>query len=142
MARWKRMMAGGSWLVVLEGGDEIIEAVTQFAREEEIEAGHFTGIGAVGSAELGHYDVDRQQYAWRSFAEPLEIVSLTGNVAKKGGNIVVHAHVAVGTHAMALFGGHLKKAVVSATCEIVLHEFEGELRRTHDPRTGLHLVDL
>jgi predicted DNA-binding protein with PD1-like motif len=48
----------------------------------------------------------------------------------------------VGNDAMASLGGHLKTAVVSATCEIVLHQFQREVRRKPDAKTGLSLMDI
>lgn len=142
MVRVQRMERRGSWLMVLEKGDKVIEAVTQFAKDLGIKAGRVSAIGAVSSVELGHFNVARKSYSWRSVTRPLEIVSLIGNIAAKDGETVVHAHIVVGTDEMELLGGHLKEAVVSATCEMVLDEFEGEIHRSHDSQTDLYLMDL
>ncbi len=142
MADWKRMQSERWWLIVLEPGDDVIEALTRFARTTGVGAAHITGIGAVSQAEVGHYSVVSKAYSWRTFTQPLEILSLAGNVALKDGETLVHAHVVAGADDMTVVGGHLKRAVVSATCEIVLHGFEGEIRRMYDDRTGLYPMDV
>ena len=129
------------WLIVLERGDDIIEALTRFAQTQGVGAAHFSGIGAVSEAEVGHYSVVSRAYSWRTYRQPLEILSLAGNIALKDDGALVHAHVLAGADDMTVVGGHLKRARVSATCEIVVHGFEGEIRRTYDDKAGLYLMD-
>ena len=38
-----------------------------------------------------------------------------------------------------VFGGHLNRAVVSATCEMVVEVPDGTVDRQYDPVTGLNL---
>lgn len=142
MSSMQRIERRRSWLIVLKKGDRIIEAVARFAKDLGIEAGKFSAIGAVSSAELGYFDTAKRGYSWRSITRPVEIASLLGNIAVRDGEVVVHAHIVVGTDEMQLLGGHLKEAVVSATCEIVLDEFGGQIRRSHDSETNLYLMDL
>jgi predicted DNA-binding protein with PD1-like motif len=141
MARWKHLGPGDSWLLVLDKGDEIVQAVTEFARTAGIRSGSLTGIGAVESAELGHYSPVTRDYTWRTIPGPLEIVSLTGNLALKDGDMFLHAHIVLGTHDMQLLGGHLKAAVVSATCEMAVHAYAEGFSRSQDEETGLWLLD-
>ena len=141
MARWKHLGSGDSWLLILDRGDEIVQAVTEFARTAGIRSGSLTGIGAVESAELGHYSPSTREYTWQAIPGPLEIVSLTGNLAVKEDDVFLHAHIVVGTSDMQLFGGHLKSAVVSATCEMILHTFTEEFSRSHAAESGLWLLD-
>ena len=41
-----------------------------------------------------------------------------------------------------VFGGHLNRAMVSATCEMVVTVIDGEIDRYADPDVGLNLLKL
>ena len=131
---------GGTWIIVLEKGEKVIGMLEDFLERENINAGYFTAIGALSSAELAHYDLERKSYTTRSITEPLEIVSLMGNVGMKGSDRIIHSHIAVGTGDMELSGGHLKEAVVAATCEVFLTVIPGSMRRTYSGDIGLNLI--
>ena len=38
-----------------------------------------------------------------------------------------------------VFGGHLNRAIVSATCEMIINIIDGEVDRYHDEEIGLNL---
>lgn len=50
-----------------------------------------------------------------------------------------HIHMSAGNDSGEVFGGHLNKAVVSATCEMVITIIDGVVDRYHDEETGLNL---
>lgn len=54
----------------------------------------------------------------------------------------IHAHIALCDRDFQAGGGHLKEAVVSATCEIILTRFQETIRRRVDPGTGLKTIAL
>ncbi|MCQ9904566.1 DUF296 domain-containing protein, partial [Staphylococcus aureus] len=51
-----------------------------------------------------------------------------------------HLHGTFGTHDFQTLSGHLTKAVVSATAEIVIQMTNLDVNRTHDEETGLNLL--
>ena len=55
------------------------------------------------------------------------------------GQFYHHLHMSAGDSKGAVFGGHLNKAVISATCEMVIHVINGTVERYHDPEIGLNL---
>ena len=119
-----------------------IEKLTEFIKQKEIKGGYLFGLGAVSTVELAHYNLKKKKYCSRLLNAPLEIVSLAGNIGRKGEETVIHVHIAVSTKKMEVYGGHLKEAVVAATCEIILNEFQGMINREYSDEIGLNLVKL
>ena len=52
----------------------------------------------------------------------------------------IHLHMSAGDEKGAVYGGHLNKAVVSATCEMVVNILEGTVDRYYDEQIGLNLL--
>lgn len=129
-----------SHLLVFESGDEVVSSLEAFAREHELTAARFTAIGAFSELTLGYFDWERKAYEEIPLAEQVEVLTLAGDIALKGGEPAVHAHVVVGKRDGSAHGGHLLGARVRPTLELVLVESPGHLRKEHDPETGLALI--
>lgn len=127
---------------VLKAGvdEEVIGALQEFCREQKIEAGKFFAIGASKELRLGWYDVDTKEYTWQEFNEKLEIISLLGNIAWKGDEVIAHAHGSFSNKRMQVVGGHVAKLVVGAACEIILEKLEGRIEKAYDEEAGLNLM--
>jgi predicted DNA-binding protein with PD1-like motif len=138
----KYFVLGSNYVVRLDAGEKIIETLISLCERDGIGAGFFNGLGAVGEAELGHFDPASNDYAWVKLSGPYEIVALYGNITIVDGKPFIHAHAALGDNTFALRGGHLKEAVVSVTCEVTLTRFRDDIGRTTDATTGLSLLDL
>lgn len=130
------------WILKLEKGEEIVQSVTKFCIENEINLGSMTGIGAVDNAKIGFFDTKKQKYETKNLSEDYEITSLNGNISMKEGKPFLHLHITLANNEYNLLGGHLFEATVSATCEIFLSEITGIISRKLDPTTGLYLLDL
>lgn len=74
--------------------------------------------------------------------EQVEVLSLVGDVALKGDEPKVHAHVVVGKRDGSAHGGHILEAHVWPTLEVMLVESPRHLHRRHDEESGLALIDL
>ena len=132
-----------TWALVFATGDEVIGALTAFARDHGLAGTRFTGIGAFSDAVLGYFRWEQKQYARIPVTEQVEVVSLVGDIALgDDGGPKVHAHVVVGRADGAAMGGHLLEGHVRPTLELMLTEEPRELVRRHDPTTGLALIDL
>ncbi|HYY75335.1 MAG TPA: PPC domain-containing DNA-binding protein [Gaiellaceae bacterium] len=129
-----------SHLLVFESGDEVVSTLEAFAREHELTAARFTAIGAFSELTLGYFDWERKTYEEIPLADQVEVLTLAGDIALKGGEPSVHAHVVVGKRDGSAHGGHLLGARVRPTLELVLVESPGHLRKEHDPETGLALI--
>jgi predicted DNA-binding protein with PD1-like motif len=132
----------GVWVIILHTGDKIIESLTGFVKENGIKSGHFSAIGAVSRAEIAHFSFQEKKYSYKEFNQSLEILGIWGSVSYKDNDIVVHAHITLSDEEMHAFGGHLKEATVSATCEIMFTELGQKILRKPNPELGLNLIDL
>ena len=131
-----------TYAVVCDAGDEMIAVLTAFAKAEDLNASHFTAIGAFSAATLGYFDYDTKEYLKIPITEQVEALALIGDIALDDGEPKVHAHVVVGLRDGTTRGGHILQATVRPTLEITLSESPAHLRRTTDPETGLALINL
>jgi predicted DNA-binding protein with PD1-like motif len=135
--------AGGqkTYILVFDTGDEVASGLQAFAAEKKIAAAGFTAIGALEKVELGYFNWAKKDYVKIPLPEQVEVLSLVGDVSEdEKGGVQVHAHIVVGTSDGSARGGHLLKALVRPTLEVVLTESPAHLRRRHDPESGLALI--
>ena len=132
-----------TFTLVFETGDEVMTALTSFAKENGLDAASLTAIGAFSDATLGYFDIRRKEYKKIPVEEQVEVLSLVGDIAKgDGGEPQVHAHVVVGRSDGTTRGGHLLEAHVRPTLEVILVETPEHLRRRTDKETGLPLITM
>ena len=132
---------GTTYVMRLDPGDEIVEKVLWLAAVEQIKLAPVTGVGAVANVTLGIFSPDTKQFKANMCHADFEIVSLTGTITSQRGRPYAHLHMAVSDLAARCFGGHLNRAVVSATAEIVIQVLPGEIDRQPDTKIGLNLMD-
>ncbi|MBO3065955.1 PPC domain-containing DNA-binding protein [Staphylococcus shinii] len=133
---------GKTIVLVLEQGEDIVSAVTDIATEQGGQFGTVSGIGACSSAELNFYNLDTKTYEKKTIDEPLELISLMGNISHIDEKPFAHLHATFGTNQYETLSGHLTKAVVSATAEIVITMTTLDINRKHNETIGLNLLDL
>jgi len=129
-------------VLVFDKGDEVVEHLLAFAKQEQLTAASFTGIGAFSEVTLGFFERERKDYKRIPLAEQVEVLTLAGDIALKDGEPQVHAHVVLGKADGTAWGGHLLEGHVWPTLELVLVESTAELRRTLDEETGLPLIKI
>jgi len=138
----KFYQTGNVYFLRLEIGEEVLAALTEFCKAQDIRLGQVNAIGAVSHAVTGLYNVAEQKYYSTRIEGPLEIVSLMGSISRKDGEVYIHTHASFSDLACSVRGGHLTEAVVSATCEMVVTAYEGEVGRRVCEKTGLNIFDL
>jgi predicted DNA-binding protein with PD1-like motif len=131
-----------TFAVIFDKGDEFVSDLTSFARENQLGASHFTAIGGFRDVMLGYFDRNTKKYQEIPIEEQVEVLSLVGDIALKDGIPQVHAHVVVGKADGTAHGGHILRAHVWPTLEVVLTESPKHLSRITDGETGLALIDL
>jgi predicted DNA-binding protein with PD1-like motif len=130
------------FVLVFESGDEVMAGLAAFARDHSLSAARLTAIGAFSSAVVGYFDWERKDYVRIPVDEQVEVLTLAGDVALANGEPAVHAHVVLGRFDGTTRGGHLLEGHVRPTLEVMLQESAAELRKHHDPETGLALIDV
>lgn len=124
----------------LDRGEEFIGELKQFCLKEKIQGGWFWGLGAISEAELAFYNLTEKKYYSKVFSRAMEVVSLTGNVAFKDGEIIIHSHGVFSNQEAQTIGGHINKLVVAATLEIFL-QIQVATRRVFSKDIGLNLLE-
>lgn len=131
-----------TWALVFDTGDEVVSGLKSFAEANHLAASQFTAIGAFSDAKLGYFDWQRKEYRPIPVDEQVEVLTLAGDVAEKGGRPAVHAHCVVGRPDGTTRGGHLMSAHVRPTLELILTESPAHLRKTVHDESGLALIDI
>jgi hypothetical protein len=133
---------GDSFYVCLSRGEEVLETLTAFFAERDIEAASILGIGAVEDVQLGYYELKTHTYHRKDLEGDYELVNLTGNLSFVEGKRFVHAHVTLGGPDFMALAGHLFRAVIAVTGEFVIRPMEGKVDRAFDEACGLNLWNL
>ena len=132
----------GSTIVArIDKGEEILEKLKEIALKENIKLAGVSALGATNDFTVGVYKVDEKKYYSNEFKGNFEIVSLTGTVNTMNGEFYSHIHMSAGNDRGEVFGGHLNKAVVSATCEMLIDIIDGRVDRRYSEEIGLNLFE-
>jgi uncharacterized protein len=133
---------GTRWMVRLDDGQDLFEALNGFAVRESLRAAALvSGIGMFKQATIGYWDGTR--YQPHEIAAPHEVVALHGTIARADGAPSVHLHAGLAGPDHRLVGGHLMKATVGVLQEIVIETFPGRtFGRPLVESFGLRMLDL
>ncbi len=131
-----------TYVVVCDPGDEAVDALTQFARAEQLEAASISAVGAFEHATVGWFDRAAKDYRRIPVDEQCELLSLLGDIAEGQDGPILHMHVVLGLSDGTTRGGHLLEARVFPTLETVVTETPAELRKVLHPDLGIALIDL
>lgn len=128
-----------TYIVRMDPGEEILEQVKVLALQEGIRLASVQALGAVNDFTVGVFKTDEKKYYANSFQGYYEIVSLTGTINTMDGQFYCHLHMSAGDDKGQVVGGHLNRAVVSATCEMVITAIDGSVDRAFSEEVGLNL---
>ena len=130
---------GNKIIARMDKGEEILAKIKEISVKENIKLASVQALGATDEFTVGVYKVDEKKYYANEFKGYFEIVSLTGTINTMNGGFYTHIHMSAGNDKGEVFGGHLNKAVVSATCEMVIDIIDGSVDRKYDEETGLNV---
>ena len=143
-----------TFVLVLDIGEEVTQAVTRFAGELGVRGASLTGIGALSRARLGWFNPATKEFRENRIEEQAEVLSITGNIATGedghdhghahlhgDGDVKLHMHIVLGCGDATVRGGHLVEGWVAPTMELIVEEAEAYLTRGVDAPTGLVLLE-
>jgi len=130
-----------TYVVRLNKGEDVMESLKELCSEEEIELAEVTGLGASNLVEIGVFNVNTKEYNTKVFEGMFEITSLVGNVTRKDGEVYLHLHINFGDPDGNVRGGHIVRARISATCEMIVRKINGKVGRKLSDEIGLNLFE-
>ena len=123
----------------IDKGEEILEQIKAIALKEKIKLANINALGATNDFTVGVFKTAEKKYYSNNFKGDFEIVSLTGTINTMNGEFYTHIHMSAGNDKGEVFGGHLNRAIVSATCEMVINIIDGVVDRDFNDEIGLNL---
>jgi uncharacterized protein len=129
-------------ILVFHTGDDALGMLTDFANRNRIEGASFSAIGAFREATIAYWNWETKEYENIEVAEQVEVLALTGNIARAGDQPKLHAHAVLGRRDGSTIGGHFVRGIVRPTLEVFIIDYGRRLTRRRDPETGLWLLDL
>ena len=123
----------------IDKGEEILEKIKEIALNERIKLANINALWATSDFTVGVFKTEEKKYYSNNFKGNFEIVSLTGTINTMNDEFYTHIHMSAGNDKGEVFGGHLNRAVVSATCEMVINIIDGQVDRYLDEQIGLNI---
>lgn len=131
---------GSKYVMRMDKGEELVQTLKDFVIKENIKLGYITGLGAVTDVEVGLFNTTEKKYYSQMFKEDYEVTSLHGNISTMNGEAYLHIHMAFSDKNQNTFGGHLNKATICVTGEIVIETIDGEIDREYSEEIGVNLI--
>ena len=132
---------GDTILVRIDRGEEILEEMKKVALAENVKLAEVSALGAVNDFTVGVFNTAEKKYYANHFEGPFAITSLTGTISTMNGEYYAHLHMSAGNDRGEVFGGHLNRALISATCEMVIRVLDGTVDRRFSEEVGLNLFE-
>lgn len=128
-------------VVRMDKGEEILTQLKELALKENIKLASVTALGAVNDFTVGVFKTEEKKYYANNFKGNFEIVSLNGTINTMDKEYYAHLHMSAGNEDGKVFGGHLNRAIISATCEMIVTVINGEVDRSFSEKIGLNIFD-
>ena len=128
------------YVLRLDPGEEIVASLTRLVEQENVQLGTVSALGAAGDVTIGIFNTREKQYYSQRYQGDYEISALVGNVTRKEGEPYLHLHITIGNPVTGeVHAGHLSSAVISATLELFLQVWDGQVGRKFSDQVGLNL---
>jgi uncharacterized protein len=129
--------AGRIFIGRLSNGEDIIQAVERFCRNNEIKMAIFSVTGAVSLFTIGVFDQKQHVHVTSRHEFPMEIISCTGNATLHNENAHVQAQIILADQLGKTSGGRLFSDTRLFAGELQLIELIGiPASREYDQNSG------
>ena len=113
-------------IVKLEKDSDLLDSLTTYAEENNIQAAELNFIGAVQSAKVLYFNQEKKKYDEHIMDQPYEVLSGIGNISILDNKPFVHVHVVLADSTGKAYGGHLDKGTKVWLIEAFIHEVESK----------------
>ena len=128
------------YVMRLDPGEEIVEQLTALAERENVRLGCVSALGAANDVTIGIFSTGEKQYHSRRYQGDFEISALVGSVTRMEGEPYLHLHITIGNPVTGeVHAGHLTSCTISATLELFLQVWDGQVDRQFSDQVGLNL---
>ncbi|MDY6986411.1 MAG: PPC domain-containing DNA-binding protein [Candidatus Thermoplasmatota archaeon] len=126
-------------IVRIDRGKDLADEIKRTTEERELyNSWILGGVGAVEDAELGVYNWGEERYEKFLIKEPMELISMQGNVSEEG---IAHIHCSL-SNGEKVAAGHFFNAKVHIFVEIAFIKTDKKLRRVRAIKAGLKALDV
>ncbi|MBQ3330907.1 MAG: DUF296 domain-containing protein [Ruminococcus sp.] len=130
--------------VRLDKNDEVIASLLSVCERQNLTIAQIQGIGGCESVTVGVFDAEKRTYNETTVEGLLEMTSLDGNLTYYEGKPYLHLHAAFAYREdgeIKMISGHLLRAVIGLTGEIVVTPADGRIGRRYDEELGIRVWD-
>ena len=113
-------------IVKLEKDTDLLDSLTNYAKENNIQAAEINFIGAVQSAKVLYFNQEKKKYDEHTMDQPYEVLSGIGNISLLDDKPFVHVHVVLADSTGKAYGGHLDKGTKVWLIEAFIHEVDSK----------------
>ena len=134
---WTAKKFATTYVVSIKNGADLVEALNDFAKTNNITLANVTGIGAINKATLRFFNPVTKKYVDKTFSEQMEVTNLTGNISTKDGETYTHYHVTLGNDQYQGLAEYLLSASINGAGEFYINIIpHGILERTFNEKIG------
>jgi len=130
-----------TYVLIFAKGDEVMSGLLEFAQKYNVKSAHYQAIGDALSAQIGVYDYGRKQFKVIPITEPVEVTSLTGDIAVLNGKPAPHAHLTLAAPDGSVRGGHLLELVIGPTLELFMTVEPTPLYKKRNAEFDANVID-
>lgn len=138
---WSARKADHIYIVSLDNHSNIVEGLTDFIQNQNIQAGEVTGIGAVSEATLRFFNPSTKKYVDKTFKEQMEVTNISGNVSGIEGKLTLHLHITLGREDYTALAGHLLDAKIQGAAEFIFYPLNTRIVKIKNEEIGINLYD-